>query len=62
MMVQISIRLNISAFIWQEIDGKSLLLMRRSDVLSGLSLKLGHALKIYVYVQRLQTVGQPFHY
>ncbi|XP_064605380.1 histone acetyltransferase KAT6B-like [Liolophura sinensis] len=50
------------AFREQEIDGKSLLLMRRSDVLSGLSLKLGHALKIYVYVQRLQTVGQPFHY
>jgi hypothetical protein len=42
----------------QEIDGKSLLLMKRSDVLTGLSLKLGPALKIYVHIQRLQTRGQ----
>ncbi|KAK2145445.1 hypothetical protein LSH36_681g02022, partial [Paralvinella palmiformis] len=42
----------------QEIDGKSLLLMKRSDVLTGLSLKLGPALKIYAHVQRLQTRGQ----
>uniref|UniRef100_A0A8C5QVL5 SAM domain-containing protein n=1 Tax=Leptobrachium leishanense TaxID=445787 RepID=A0A8C5QVL5_9ANUR len=45
-----------SAFKDQEIDGKSLLLMTRSDVLTGLSLKLGPALKIYEYhVKPLQT-------
>ncbi|XP_069088299.1 sterile alpha motif domain-containing protein 13 isoform X4 [Pleurodeles waltl] len=37
------------AFQEQEIDGKSLLLMTRNDVLTGLSLKLGPALKIYEY-------------
>ncbi|KAM9314993.1 sterile alpha motif domain-containing protein 1 [Pholidichthys leucotaenia] len=31
----------------QEIDGKSLLLMQRNDVLTGLSIRLGPALKIY---------------
>uniref|UniRef100_A0AAY4BWQ8 SAM domain-containing protein n=2 Tax=Denticeps clupeoides TaxID=299321 RepID=A0AAY4BWQ8_9TELE len=36
-----------TAFRTQEIDGKSLLLMQRSDVLTGLSIKLGPALKIY---------------
>lgn len=46
----------ISVFIWQEIDGKSLLLMTRNDVLTGLSIKLGPALKIYEYhVKPLQT-------
>ncbi|XP_075038092.1 sterile alpha motif domain-containing protein 13 [Mixophyes fleayi] len=45
-----------SAFKDQEIDGKSLLLMTRNDVLTGLSLKLGPALKIYEYhVKPLQT-------
>ncbi|XP_073935697.1 sterile alpha motif domain-containing protein 13 isoform X3 [Castor canadensis] len=40
----------------QEIDGKSLLLMTRNDVLTGLQLKLGPALKIYEYhVKPLQT-------
>ncbi|XP_078500897.1 sterile alpha motif domain-containing protein 13 isoform X2 [Lissotriton helveticus] len=44
------------AFQDQEIDGKSLLLMTRNDVLTGLSLKLGPALKIYEYhVKPLQT-------
>ncbi|XP_043819917.1 sterile alpha motif domain-containing protein 13 [Dromiciops gliroides] len=44
------------AFQEQEIDGKSLLLMTRNDVLTGLSLKLGPALKIYEYhVKPLQT-------
>uniref|UniRef100_A0A9J8CFY2 Sterile alpha motif domain containing 13 n=1 Tax=Cyprinus carpio carpio TaxID=630221 RepID=A0A9J8CFY2_CYPCA len=39
-----------------EIDGKSLLLMTRNDVLTGLSIKLGPALKIYEYhVKPLQT-------
>ncbi|XP_045224167.1 sterile alpha motif domain-containing protein 13 isoform X3 [Macaca fascicularis] len=45
-----------SAFQEQEIDGKSLLLMTRNDVLTGLQLKLGPALKIYEYhVKPLQT-------
>uniref|UniRef100_A0A672P9T3 Scm-like with four MBT domains protein 1 n=1 Tax=Sinocyclocheilus grahami TaxID=75366 RepID=A0A672P9T3_SINGR len=35
------------AFRTQEVDGKSLLLMQRSDVLTGLSIRLGPALKIY---------------
>ncbi|XP_076000439.1 sterile alpha motif domain containing 1a [Genypterus blacodes] len=35
------------AFRTQEIDGKSLLLMQRSDVLTGMSIRLGPALKIY---------------
>ncbi|XP_071799896.1 histone acetyltransferase KAT6B-like isoform X1 [Asterias amurensis] len=43
-----------NAFREQEIDGKSLLLMKRLDVLTGLSLKLGPALKIYNHVTRLQ--------
>lgn len=37
-----------------EIDGASLLLMKRSDVLLGLQLKLGPALKLYGQVKRLQ--------
>ncbi|XP_076353536.1 histone acetyltransferase KAT6A-like [Tachypleus tridentatus] len=44
-----------SAFKEQEIDGKSLLLMKRNDVLTGLSIRLGPALKIYNHVKRLQT-------
>ncbi|KAI7803644.1 sterile alpha motif domain containing 1a [Triplophysa rosa] len=36
-----------AAFKTQEIDGKSLMLMQRSDVLTGLSIRLGPALKIY---------------
>ncbi|XP_050402218.1 histone acetyltransferase KAT6B [Patella vulgata] len=46
------------AFREQEIDGKSLLLMKRSDVLTGLSIRLGPALKIYKHVQKLQTASQ----
>lgn len=46
-----------AAFRDQEIDGKSLLLMKRSDVLTGLSIKLGPALKIHRHVQRLQMAG-----
>uniref|UniRef100_A0A2R5LEF8 Putative histone acetyltransferase kat6b n=2 Tax=Ornithodoros turicata TaxID=34597 RepID=A0A2R5LEF8_9ACAR len=44
-----------NAFKDQEIDGRSLLLMKRSDVLMGLSIKLGPALKIYNHIKRLQT-------
>ncbi|XP_078264254.1 LOW QUALITY PROTEIN: sterile alpha motif domain-containing protein 13 [Rhinoraja longicauda] len=44
-----------AAFQEQEIDGKSLLLMKRSDVLTGLAIKLGPALKIYEFhVKALQ--------
>lgn len=39
----------------QEIDGSSLLLMKRSDVIHGLNLKLGPAVKIYRHVLMLQT-------
>lgn len=38
----------------QEIDGHSLLLMTRLDVLTSLKLKLGPALKIYRHVLKLQ--------
>ncbi|XP_045160400.1 histone acetyltransferase KAT6B-like [Mercenaria mercenaria] len=48
-----------NAFKVQEIDGQSLLLLKRSDVLQGLSLKLGPALKIYNHVMKLQTAGSP---
>lgn len=43
------------AFKDQEIDGKSLLLLKRSDVLTGMSLRLGPALKIYNHIKRLQS-------
>lgn len=39
----------------QDIDGQSLLLMKRNDVLAGLNLKLGPALKIYGHVKKLQV-------
>lgn len=38
----------------QDIDGQSLLLMKRADVLTGLCLKLGPALKVYSHVKKLQ--------
>ena len=42
----------------QEIDGVSLLLLKRSDVLKGLDMKLGPALKVNRLVQGLQTARQ----
>lgn len=39
----------------QEIDGVSLLLMKRSDVITGLNFKLGPALRIYKHIVMLQT-------
>lgn len=39
----------------QEIDGRSLLLLKRMDVLTNLNLKLGPALKIYRHVTMLQV-------
>jgi len=40
----------------QEVDGKALLLMSRNDVLTGLRLKLGPALKIYhLHISKLQS-------
>ncbi|KAM8878644.1 atherin [Spinachia spinachia] len=48
-----------SAFKTQEIDGKSLLLMQRNDVLTGLSIRLGPALKIY---ERHVKVLQKTHF
>lgn len=38
----------------QMIDGKSLLLLSRTDVLKNLSMKLGPALKIYAHINTLQ--------
>ena len=40
---------------FQEIDGRSLLLLHRQDVLGGLGLKMGPALKIFSQIKRLQT-------
>nr|XP_019939335.1 PREDICTED: atherin-like [Paralichthys olivaceus] len=48
-----------AAFMTQEIDGKSLLLMQRHDVLTGLSIRLGPALKIY---ERHVKVLQKTHF
>ncbi|XP_062242964.1 atherin [Platichthys flesus] len=48
-----------AAFMTQEIDGKSLLLMQRNDVLTGLSIRLGPALKIY---ERHVKVLQKTHF
>uniref|UniRef100_A0A0K2V691 Atherinlike [Aplysia californica] n=1 Tax=Lepeophtheirus salmonis TaxID=72036 RepID=A0A0K2V691_LEPSM len=42
-------------FLDQEIDGKSLLLLQRSDVTSSLGLKLGPALKLFNHIKKLQT-------
>jgi hypothetical protein len=40
----------------QEIDGVSLMLLKRMDILTGLCMKLGPALKIFGHVQRLQNI------
>ena len=39
----------------QEIDGGSLLLLHRNDVLTSLGLKLGPAMKVFNHVKKLQT-------
>lgn len=39
----------------QEIDGKSLLLLKREDVLKGLGIKVGPALKIFSFITHLQN-------
>ncbi|RWS16424.1 sterile alpha motif domain-containing protein 13-like protein [Dinothrombium tinctorium] len=44
----------------QEIDGRSLLLLKRVDVLTGLPMKLGPALKIYAHIFRLQGTKMEF--
>lgn len=43
------------AFYEQEIDGQALLLLKRSDVLSRLSLRLGPALKLHRRILAVQT-------
>lgn len=43
----------------QEIDGASLLLLKRADVLSTLGLKLGPAVKIFRHISNLQEVIAP---
>ena len=42
------------SFNLQEIDGKSLILLKRLDVLTGLKLKLGPALKVFHHVAKVQ--------
>jgi len=39
----------------EEIDGSSLLLLQRQDVVAGLGLKMGPALKVFEQVRKLQT-------
>ncbi|XP_022649344.1 mucin-5AC-like isoform X2 [Varroa destructor] len=46
-------------FVEQEIDGASLLLLKRADVLSTLGLKLGPAVKIFRHISNLQEVVAP---
>lgn len=55
--ISVGFRDQAEAFREQEIDGQSLLLMKRSDVLTGLYIRLGPALKIYQHVLKLQAVG-----
>ena len=40
---------------FQDIDGRSLLLMHRNDVVSNLGIKLGPALKLFSCIKKLQT-------
>ncbi|XP_076818047.1 uncharacterized protein LOC143463457 isoform X2 [Clavelina lepadiformis] len=46
-----------SVFTREEIDGRSLLLLRRADVIAGLSLKLGPAVKIFEHITKLQNAS-----
>ena len=39
----------------QDVDGAAVLVMQRKDILLGLGLKLGPALKIYNRIRALQT-------
>ena len=49
-------RFSSFVFSFQEVDGRALLLMSRNDVLTGLRLKLGPALKIYhLHISKLQS-------
>lgn len=45
-------------FFDQEIDGASVLVLTRKDVLHSLGMKLGPALKVYQHIRRLQTRRQ----
>lgn len=47
--------------LFQDIDGRSLLLMTRNDVVNGLHLKMGPALKIYGHVKKLQLRRSSSH-
>lgn len=44
----------IPIYLFQDIDGKSLMLLLRQDVISNMSLKLGPALKIYEKIKMIQ--------
>lgn len=58
--VKLGFKEQSASFQDQEIDGQSLLLLKRTDVLTGLNLKLGPALKIYQHVAKLQMVDIDF--
>nr|NP_001071920.1 zinc finger protein [Ciona intestinalis]BAE93315.1 zinc finger protein [Ciona intestinalis] len=46
-----------SVFAEEEIDGKSLLLLQKTDVVSGMTFKLGPAVKIYEHIVKLQRAS-----
>ena len=39
----------------EDVDGNSLLLLTRSDILNGFGIKLGPAIKIYTYIHDLKS-------
>lgn len=47
------------SFSKHQIDGKSLLLLTRMDILTGFGFKLGHAIKIYAHIFCLQERRVP---
>jgi hypothetical protein len=42
----------------EEMDGEALLLVKEFDLVRLLSLKLGKAIKIYNYIQKLKTLAK----
>ena len=46
----------------QEVDGEALMYLTRADVVSGLSLQLGPALKLYRLIVNMRTNGNAHKY
>lgn len=44
----------------EAVDGKSLMLLNRSDILNGFGIKLGPAIKMFAYIHDLQTKNRGF--